>query len=118
LLNHTVLHAARQVDAPTFELRVHESHAGAMMHLKTAARLGARPLLIGGQANFTPNSFSGAWLETDLETSSPDVVAAFAAHFEELWALPDSRPLARDRLVRELAMTTLVRLFERAGVRG
>ena len=57
------------------------------MHLKTVARLGVRGVLIGGQANFTPNSFSGAYLETDIQTSAPPVITAFSHHYEELWQL-------------------------------
>jgi phosphatidylserine/phosphatidylglycerophosphate/cardiolipin synthase-like enzyme len=95
LVNHRAACEAARVQARlpgAFEWRTHDSRGGAMMHLKTAARLGTRPRLIGGQANYTPNSFSGAWLETDLETGSADVVAAFARHFERLWGLEASRP--------------------------
>lgn len=103
-----------------FELRVHRSHGGAMMHLKTAARLGLDPLLLGGQANFTPNSFSGAWLETDLETRSGAVLAAFADHFERLWRLEDSRPLKRPRGLAALRLrvfSLLLWLFGLFGLR-
>lgn len=96
LVNHQVMQRARRLQAEhpqEFSLRIHHSHAGAMMHLKTVARLSPRPLLIGGQANFTPNSFSGAYLETDLEITSPTVISAFAAHFDELWELPAVTPL-------------------------
>jgi hypothetical protein len=74
------------------------------MHLKTAAILGRRGrTLIGGQANYTPNSFSGAWLETGLAitgaggdrvgtdpvsadpASADPVIAAFLAQFDSLW---------------------------------
>lgn len=95
LVNHRAACEAARVQARlpgAFEWRTHDSRGGAMMHLKTAARLGPKPRLIGGQANYTPNSFSGAWLETDLETGSADVVAAFARHFERLWRLEASRP--------------------------
>ncbi|MFO0579338.1 MAG: phospholipase D-like domain-containing protein [Polyangia bacterium] len=78
-----------------FLVRVHDSGRGAMMHLKTVARLGREPVLLGGQANFTPNSFSGAYLETDVLTRAPEILAAFVEHFERLWALPESRPLRR-----------------------
>lgn len=94
LVNHQVTVRACELAAElpgSFELRVHDSRDGRMMHLKTAARLGASPALIGGQANFTPNSFSGAWLETDVETTSDEIVQAFARHFEELWRLPATR---------------------------
>src|SRR4029078_7537014 len=59
LVNHHGIARAIEAEArcpDRFALRVHDSRGGAMMHLKTAARLGARPMLVGGQANFTPNS--------------------------------------------------------------
>lgn len=88
LVNHRVISRAHALVARTpdrFALRVHDSRGGAMMHLKTAARVGADPMLIGGHANYTPNSFSGAWLETDVETRSPAIVQAFADHFRRLF---------------------------------
>ncbi len=95
LVNHAVLARARRWARRTgrFELRVHASQSGPMMHLKTVARLGTNPQLLGGQANMTPRSFGGAWLETDVETSCPVVVDGFAAHFDRLWALPCVHPL-------------------------
>lgn len=92
-----------------------------MLHLKTAARLGREPLLIGGQANFTPNSFSGAYLETDLVTRAAPVLAAFRDHFERLWSLPESRPLhhtpdAVERL-RLRFLSLLLFLFGLLGLR-
>jgi phosphatidylserine/phosphatidylglycerophosphate/cardiolipin synthase-like enzyme len=121
LVNHRVLRRAEEIQRghpDRFQLRVHESTGGAMMHLKTAARRGARPLLLGGQANYTPNSFSGAWLETDVLTGEPSVIDAFADHFERLWSLPASRPLEppRSRL-RAAALTALLDGFDRVGLR-
>jgi hypothetical protein len=121
LVNHRVLQRAEEIQRrhpARFQLRIHRSTEGAMMHLKTAARLGARPLLLGGQANYTPNSFSGAWLETDVLTGEPSVIDAFAEHFEFLWSLPASRPLEppRSRL-RAAALTALLDGFDRAGLR-
>jgi phosphatidylserine/phosphatidylglycerophosphate/cardiolipin synthase-like enzyme len=121
LVNHRVLQRAEEIQRQhpaRFQLRIHRSTAGAMMHLKTAARLGARPLLLGGQANYTPNSFSGAWLETDVLTGEPSVIDAFAEHFEFLWSLPASRPLEppRSRL-RAAALTALLDGFDRVGLR-
>lgn len=121
LVNHAVLARAREHCArlERFELRVHDSRHGTMMHLKTAARRGRAPLLIGGQANFTPNSFNGAWLETNLETRAVPVIDAFVAHFEQLWRLPTTRPLAelpRSRLADALRSTALA-AFERVGLR-
>ncbi|WP_437969964.1 phospholipase D-like domain-containing protein [Sorangium sp. So ce260] len=118
LVNHHGIARALEAEArwpDRFELRVHDSRGGAMMHLKTAARLGARPMLVGGQANFTPNSFSRAWLETDLETRDPAFVAAFAAHFERLWRLPASRRTSSGR--GSWARSALLGAFERLGLR-
>jgi phosphatidylserine/phosphatidylglycerophosphate/cardiolipin synthase-like enzyme len=118
LVNHRVIDRVIEAEArwpDRFEVRVHDSRGGAMMHLKTAARLGARPALVGGQANFTPNSFSRAWLETDLETRAPAVVAAFAAHFEQLWSLPESRRPEGGR--GSWARSAMLGAFERIGLR-
>ncbi|WP_437281058.1 phospholipase D-like domain-containing protein [Sorangium sp. So ce375] len=118
LVNHHGITRAIEAEArwpDRFALRVHDSRGGAMMHLKTAARLGARPMLVGGQANFTPNSFSRAWLETDLETRDPAFVAAFAAHFERLWGLPASRRASSSRA--SWARSALLGAFELLGLR-
>lgn len=124
LVNHEALVAAARLQRELpggFELRVHASRDGAMMHLKTAARVGPRPQLLGGQANYTPNSFSGAWLETDLLTCAPAVIDAFARHFEALWQSPATHPLSpqpglwgepRDRL-----LSSVLRFFDRLGLR-
>lgn len=120
LANHPVIQAATRLHAELpdrFELRVHDSRAGAMMHLKTLARLGARPLLLGGQANFTPNSFSGAWLETDLETRAPAVIADFTAHFEALWRRGASGPPAAAGALRTRGLSALLAAFARVGLR-
>lgn len=124
LVNHDATVRAGELAAELsdrFELRVHDSRDGPMMHLKTAARLGPAPALVGGQANFTPNSFSGAWLETDLETRSPEVVRAFASHFELLWKLPSSRAPRRERgplaALTRLLRSALLRAFGVLGVR-
>ncbi len=93
LVNRRVLEAARRRAPPGFALRIHRSGSGTMMHLKTAAFVGPTSVLIGGQANYTPNSFNGAWWETDVEVESPGLVADFLAHFDALWALPASVPL-------------------------
>jgi phosphatidylserine/phosphatidylglycerophosphate/cardiolipin synthase-like enzyme len=87
LANYRVIDRARRVGLRNFELRVHRSSNGCMMHLKTAAFEGRRRLLIGGQANYTPNSFSGAWLETGVSTGAPHVIDAFGAQFDELWRI-------------------------------
>jgi hypothetical protein len=113
LVNHAVTSRLR---APV-ELRVHDSRAGRMMHLKTIARTGRSPLLVGGQANFTPNSFSGAWLETDVETSIPAVAHAFAAHFDQLWELPESRPPASIGSVKRASFDALLAGFGLVGLR-
>lgn len=120
LVNHRVIQAATRLRAELpahFELRVHDSRAGTMMHLKTIARLGPRPRLLGGQANFTPNSFSGAWLETDLETSDPAFLVGFADHFERLWSLPATRAPAPAGLVRGRGVEALLAAFATVGLR-
>jgi phosphatidylserine/phosphatidylglycerophosphate/cardiolipin synthase-like enzyme len=120
LANHQVIQAAirLQTERPDhFQLRVHDSRAGTMMHLKTLARLGRSPLLLGGQANFTPNSFSGAWLETDLETRDPDVIAGFTEHFEDLWRQGASRTPAAAGALRTRGISTLLTAFARVGLR-
>lgn len=124
LVNHSVVCEARRLQTRfpgRFELKIHESKDGAMMHLKTVVRLGPQSLLIGGQANFTPNSFSGAYLETDLETRSSSVIAAFRTHFERLWALPRSMPLSHPSgmvaLLRMWLCSLLLWLFARVGLK-
>ena len=100
LVNHKVTRPARRLceRLPGFELRVHDSSAGRLMHLKSCALIGENSVLIGGQANFTRNSFSGAWLETDVVTRAPAALLAFQNHFETLWRLPEARPLGRPSL--------------------
>jgi phosphatidylserine/phosphatidylglycerophosphate/cardiolipin synthase-like enzyme len=91
LANLRVIERARALAGPRFSLRIHPSAQGRMMHLKTAAFIGRRgAYLIGGQANYTPNSFSGAWLETDLVVHDRAVTDAFLAQFTALW--DTSRP--------------------------
>ena len=77
---------ARASQRPQIEVRQWSSRGREMMHLKSAIFLGAQRTFIGGQANYTPNSFSGAWLETDLDIESEEVVQAFLGQFEALWA--------------------------------
>ncbi|MCE9597094.1 MAG: hypothetical protein K8S54_03925, partial [Spirochaetia bacterium] len=81
-VNLACVHRCRS--APRVELRVFPSRHLEMMHLKAIA-LSAKPCLIAGQANFTPNSFSGAWLETNVLVRNPFVVRQFERHFEEIW---------------------------------
>ena len=112
-----LLHAAVR-RPPRFELRVHASGHGAMMHLKTAAFLGARRFLIGGQANYTPNTFCGAWLDTVLEVHSEACVAAFHAQFEPLWSVSTPvAPLTPARRFGALFYRALLRLSEALGFR-
>lgn len=94
LANRAVLDLARTTAIPGLEVRVFHSAAGAMMHLKTLIARDGAPRVIGGQCNATPNSFSGAWTETDVEIASPAVVADATAHFDSLWRHPDCHPLA------------------------
>ena len=51
------------------------------MHLKTAGFVGTTRFLIGGQANYTPNTFSGAWLDTALKVENDAAVEAFLSQF-------------------------------------
>jgi phosphatidylserine/phosphatidylglycerophosphate/cardiolipin synthase-like enzyme len=87
LLRNTVnllcIHFCRKTTS--LELRQYLSKPTDMMHLKAIAFWGDRSKLISGQANFTPNSFSGAWLETDIYTEEKKIVNQFASQFEELW---------------------------------
>jgi hypothetical protein len=86
LANLRVIERARALARPGFELRIHRSANGRMMHLKTAAFLGRhRRFVIGGQANYTSNSFNGAWLESGLAIEADHVVDRFLAQFEALW---------------------------------
>lgn len=119
LVNHDATRRAGALAAryPRFELRVHDSRGGAMMHLKTLARTGRAPALVGGHANLTPNSFSGAWLETDVETRAPAVVDAFRAHFDELWALEASRPAPPAGALQDGVRRALLGAFALVGLR-
>jgi phosphatidylserine/phosphatidylglycerophosphate/cardiolipin synthase-like enzyme len=87
LANLRVIERAAARARPGFELRVHPSANRRMMHLKTCAFAGDRrpPFLIGGQANYTPNSFNGAWHETDVVVHGEAAVAAFLAQYGPLW---------------------------------
>jgi phosphatidylserine/phosphatidylglycerophosphate/cardiolipin synthase-like enzyme len=102
--------------AKRFEIRVHSSEPGPVMHLKTAARVGHLPALLGGQANFTPNSFNGAWLETDVYSESPELVAQFAEHFDALWSSVQTRPMAPGARRRGLWREVVLRGFEHFGL--
>lgn len=82
-VNILCLHFCRKT--PQLELRIFPSTQMEMMHMK-AISFSAGPCLIAGQANFTPNSFSGAWLETSLLLRQGRIVDEFNRHFDELWA--------------------------------
>jgi phosphatidylserine/phosphatidylglycerophosphate/cardiolipin synthase-like enzyme len=89
------------------------------MHLKTVAVRGAHPCLIAGQANMTPNSFDGSWLETDLEIEDRRLVEIFAEHFESLWRLPTASPLAAPAALdapRRLARRGLFEVLAALGI--
>src|SRR4029079_3451913 len=75
--NRRFLDQARHRHTDGLEVRVHDSRAGQLMHLKTVAVRGEYPCLIAGQANMTPNSFNGAWCETDLEIDDRRLVDVF-----------------------------------------
>jgi phosphatidylserine/phosphatidylglycerophosphate/cardiolipin synthase-like enzyme len=98
LANLRVIERARAIAGPRFALRIHPSARGQMMHLKTAAFVGpGGAYLVGGQANYTPNSFSGAWLETGLVVHDDAATEAFLAQFAALWDVsapppPDNAP--------------------------
>jgi phosphatidylserine/phosphatidylglycerophosphate/cardiolipin synthase-like enzyme len=85
LANQRVVARARRTLASGLEMRVHSSKHGRMMHLKCAGFASQVPYLIGGQANYTPNSFSGAWLETVVRVEGREVHEAFCVQFEDLW---------------------------------
>lgn len=118
LVNLRCTARARARAAPGFELRVHRSADGRMMHLKTAAFLGRRRVLIGGQANYTPNSFTGAWLETNVLVEGGAPLEDFLAQFEQLWQgaapLPPQGPGGR---LWTRGLLALLGLFERLGFR-
>ncbi|HEU5058230.1 MAG TPA: phospholipase D-like domain-containing protein [Kofleriaceae bacterium] len=119
LVNRRFLDEARHRHTPGLEVRVHASDAGQLMHLKTVAVRGAHPCLIAGQANMTPNSFDGSWCETDLEIADRRLVDVFADHFEALWRLPASRPLAAPAALdgpRRLARRGLLGVFAALGI--
>jgi phosphatidylserine/phosphatidylglycerophosphate/cardiolipin synthase-like enzyme len=93
LANLRVIERARAIAGPRFELRIHPSARGQMMHLKTAAFVGrGGAYLVGGQANYTPNSFSGAWLETGLVVQDRAVTEAFLAQFAARWDVSSPPP--------------------------
>lgn len=119
LVNRRFLDEARQRQAPGLEVRVHASHGGQLMHLKTVAVRGAHACLIAGQANMTPNSFDGSWLETDLEIADRRLVDIFAEHFESLWRLPTVSPLAAPAALdvpRRLARRGLFEVLAALGI--
>ncbi len=100
-VNRSFLEWAR--DQSDVEVRVHHSRNFKMMHLKTVAFLSDEPVLIGGQANYTPRSFNGAWFESDIEIANAEIVGRFVAHFEELWRLPESRPPSKRNLRNKIS---------------
>jgi hypothetical protein len=89
LANLRVIERAHGMAGSGLEIRVHCSAAGRMMHLKSAGFSGEPPWVIGGQANYTPNSFSGAWLETVVRVEGGDVYEQFCAQFETLWGMSE-----------------------------
>ena len=93
LANLRVIERARAIAGPRFALRIHPSARGQMMHLKTAAFVGRdSAYLVGGQANYTPNSFSGAWLETGIVVQDRAVTDAYLAQFAALWDVSSPPP--------------------------
>jgi phosphatidylserine/phosphatidylglycerophosphate/cardiolipin synthase-like enzyme len=116
--NLRVLRRAVDVDVDAFDLRVHASGARDMMHVKTALFAAeGRQVLVGGHANYTPNSFDGAWLETNVMVEHPEAAAIFAACFDARFARARAvRTFGRRaRLEMALAMP-LLRLFAWLGV--
>jgi phosphatidylserine/phosphatidylglycerophosphate/cardiolipin synthase-like enzyme len=119
LVNRRFLDEARHRHRRGLEVRVHDSRAGQLMHLKTVAVRGGYSCLIAGQANMTPNSFNGAWCETDLEIEDRRLVDVFAEHFEGLWRLPTSRPIEAPAPLdapRRLARRGLFEVFSALGI--
>ncbi len=84
---------ARASGSRQVEVRIWASKGREMMHLKSAAFEGRRRHFIGGHANYTPNSFSGAWLESDLDIEDDAVVGGFMEQFEALWV--QARPIQK-----------------------
>lgn len=117
-VNLRVLLEAVRRPHPGLELRVHRSGHGPMMHLKTAAFLGPTRFLIGGQANYTPNTFSGAWLDTALYVEEPEAVEGFLAQYVPLWeAAQAHRPLSAAERPKALSHLSLLSIAERLGFR-
>jgi hypothetical protein len=112
LANLRVIERARALAGPRFALRVHGSAPGPMMHLKTAAFSGPRgAYLVGGQANYTPNSFSGAWLETGLVVHDRAATEAFLSQHATLWDA--SAPPPAGNALGRYARRALLWLVER-----
>ncbi|MCB1155939.1 MAG: hypothetical protein KDK45_00440 [Leptospiraceae bacterium] len=82
-VNLSCIHTCRKNE--NVELRLFPSRPTEMMHCKAIAFLGKKASLIAGQANYTPNSFSGAWLETNVYTEDKKILNQFQKQFEELW---------------------------------
>ncbi len=66
-------------------LRLFPSSPKEMMHCKAIVFIGRENTLIAGQANFTPNSFSGAWLETSIFVKDRNIINQFIKQFESFW---------------------------------
>ncbi len=82
-VNLVCIHNCRKVDS--IELKIFPSSLKEMMHCKFILFIGKNSCLIAGQANFTPNSFSGAWMETNIWTSEKKVIDQVQSHFQEMW---------------------------------
>lgn len=82
-VNLFCIHRCRESDA--LELRLFPSVPEEMMHCKAIVFIGKENTLIAGQANFTPNSFSGAWLETSIYIKDERIINQFINQFEKLW---------------------------------
>lgn len=118
LVNLRVVVRAAAVDVDGFELRVHASGDGRMMHMKTAGFSGPAPLVIGGQANFTPNSFTGAWLETDVVVADAEVLRRFTNRFDALYqAATPVGALSTGKQLKRRLLTPLLHLLALLGFR-
>lgn len=93
LINTVNLNCIFRCRENSIALRIYPSHTRKMMHCKFILFLGEKCSLIAGQANFTPNSFSGAWLETSVYSEEKAIMNRLKKHFFSLWK--QSKPLVK-----------------------
>ncbi|MCB1177844.1 MAG: hypothetical protein KDK36_09720, partial [Leptospiraceae bacterium] len=90
LINTVNLTCMERCRKNKINLKVFPSNSSRMMHLKSILFVGKKSFLISGQANFTPNSFNGAWLETNIYTEDLKIIKQFKEHFKSLWEVSNN----------------------------